>query len=429
MNEPNKKQGRGPWINAAVAALRKRHVPERMARTVIGLYVQYYPRNLSADLLAEDPESKALALWARKVRKSGFANEQELIAAWTAHGFWNRRALQRLEERELRQQNGGLLPEHIPMLLRPERVERTLKLMCQLSHWANARELLLYADREGLRAAKVRLVAAACEAGLLKPIARIPAQTEFKPFGDPEYREHIAWVAGAEVFDALRCRKGEKTLQAQRLYREFFGQEAPERRELRKGLEKKARKHIEEHIAACIEARLESLETEARETGRPIPVEALKALFVSPLLLPGFRWYLWPEWEDLYGIALEPLDPEQGNLVVCAYASPTACYRFHLPQRVAETVLGREAVAELPLASEGEREEGELLGQGPSREESLAQPIRTILAELGVSEKAICPDKLISKAEYIASLPPCDEWGDDGNAELYAYAEEPEYLD
>jgi len=70
MNERDKTQGRRPWINAAVAALRKRHVPERMARTVIGFYVQHYPRNLSADLLAEDPESKALALWARPEREA-----------------------------------------------------------------------------------------------------------------------------------------------------------------------------------------------------------------------------------------------------------------------------------------------------------------------------------------------------------------------
>jgi len=40
----------------------------------------------------------------------------------------------------------------------PERIERTLRLLFFLNHWAKARERLLYTDRQGLYRVKAALV-------------------------------------------------------------------------------------------------------------------------------------------------------------------------------------------------------------------------------------------------------------------------------
>jgi len=68
---------------------------------------------------------------------------------------------------------GGIPRARLAALCQPERIERTLYLLCSLNLWAKARERLLYADRQGLYRVKAALVRQAFVAGLLSPVSYI----------------------------------------------------------------------------------------------------------------------------------------------------------------------------------------------------------------------------------------------------------------
>lgn len=73
----------------------------------------------------------------------------------------------------------GIPPSRLAWLCQPARIERTLRLLFFLNHWAKARERLLYADRQGLYRVKAVLVQQAFAAGLVSPVSYIDGSSSF----------------------------------------------------------------------------------------------------------------------------------------------------------------------------------------------------------------------------------------------------------
>ncbi len=75
---------------------------------------------------------------------------------------------------------GGLTPSRLKWLYQKENVEYTLQLLCYLNYWAKARELLLYADRQGLYQVKAALLQQAYELGIVKAVGYIDGTKAFR---------------------------------------------------------------------------------------------------------------------------------------------------------------------------------------------------------------------------------------------------------
>ena len=401
---------RSAWIDAVAAVLAERHgAPLGMGQALVAPYAHSNSDMFNIGATPENVEEAAAKLWAQAFARSGFASDQEFVVAWERHGAWNVESLRYAEERALRRANAGFLPERVAELVRPEHIERTLELVFYLNHWAKARDLLFYVDRQGLYTIKARLLAEAYRVGLLKAVARIPSQAEFRPFADPEQREAVAYSGAERILEILRWpANAEELAQYQQLYRRLTGQEPP-------AIPKKGAIPDEtvDSLQRAVEEFLLALEAEARQTRRPVPVDKLEALCLLPSDViescdPNERW------DDL--TSLGPLDPEHYSLVEFRYTSETARYCFHLPLRVAETFVQPEKIAQLPVA--GAREEGELFGRAITEQESLAYPILGILNELGASVTVVCPKQLVLKSDYFAARPPRFDWDDEDEYDL-----------
>ena len=90
----------------------------------------------------------------------------------------------------------GIPPSRLAWLCQPARIERTLRLLFFLNHWAKARERLLYADRQGLYRVKAVLVQQAFAAGLVSPVSYIDGSSSFAR----EFSLDPAADIAAEVF-------------------------------------------------------------------------------------------------------------------------------------------------------------------------------------------------------------------------------------
>ncbi len=125
------------------------------------------------------------------------------------------------------------------------------------------------------------------------------------------------------------------------------------------------------------------------------------------------------------GTYLRKLDPERLSLISFQYTSPRAHYVFHLPFRTAETFLPAQQVHRLKNSSAASHEFGEYYGRPITESESLQNPIREILWELGVDIAAICPRQLNNKQDYeLAQIMRNNPWEED-----WHYNDEDEELD
>lgn len=164
---------------------------------------------------------------------------------------------------------GGIPRARLAWLCQPEQIERTLRLLSSLNHWAKARERLLYADRQGLYRVKAALVQQAFAAGLISPVSYTDGSAALDLFARITGRRP-ACRADIEALDV----EGTKT----------FLQERP---------------------AALV--------TQARATRLPIPDGELEALCIEPVDRLDIRWSRdrpSPRWCELDESETVQLDPE-----------------------------------------------------------------------------------------------------------------------
>ena len=314
---------------------------------------------------------------------------------------------------------GGIPSTRLVWLCQPEQIERTLRLLYSLNHWAKARERLLYADRQGLYRVKAAVVRQAFAAGLISPVSYTDGSASFaREFS----LDHAADIA-TEVFierlamlieddEYLPADEEEADSAALDLFARIPGRRPASRADI-KALDVEGTKaFLQEQLAALI--------TQSRATRRPIPDGELEALCIEPLDLLDIRWSRnrpSPRWCELDESEAVQLDPEGLSLIAFEYASATAHYLFHLPLRVAERFVPGALLHNLQGQPGDSREYGEFFGRAITEAESLEHPAEDVLRELGVDIAAVCPHRLMEKQEYVSRLarryPYWDGDGDD----------------
>jgi len=287
-----------------------------------------------------------------------------------------------------------------------ERIERTLRLLFFLNHWAKARERLLYADRQGLYRVKAALVRQAFAAGLVSPISYIDGSSGFAR----EFSLDLAADIATEVFidrlamlieddEYLPADGEESDSAALGLFARITGRQPTSRVDI-EALDVEATKDF-------LQEQLEALIAQARSTRQPIADSEHAALCIEPVDLLDIRWSRnrpSPRWSELDESEAVQLDPEGLSLIAFEYAGAAAHYIFHLPFRTAERFLPEPLVRDLKSRPGDSRECGEFFGRTITEAESREHPVGEILRELGVDVAAVCPHRLTDKQEYVSQL-------------------------
>jgi hypothetical protein len=291
----------------------------------------------------------------------------------------------------------------LEQLCHPAQIERTMRLLFALNHWAKARERLFFVDRQGLYQVKAAILRQAYATGSIEATAYIDGKDGF----GAELAFDMAADIAAEGFlwrmEELAISSPDEKDDlydqiARRLYTKLTGRESI----LANEVEALETTRVREYILA----QLQELERAARAARQPIPYQQLAELCVAPcdLLYIQDRRYFdlgnWDSWDQLDESDLRKLDPEGLSLLAVQYTSLDARYTFHLPLRVAEMFVPAWIVTQLQALPRTSRESGEYYGRAVTEAESLQQPIADILYELGVNIPATCPRLLSDKQEY-----------------------------
>jgi hypothetical protein len=301
---------------------------------------------------------------------------------------------------------GGIPRARLAWLCQPERIERTLYLLCSLNLWAKAGERLLYADRQGLYRVKAALVRQAFVAGLLSPFSYIDGSAAFAR----EFSLDLAADIAIEVFierlamlieddEYLPTDEEESDSAVLRLFARIMGRRPASRADIEALDVEGTKAFLQEQLAAHI--------AQARSSRQPIPDSELAALCVEPVDLLDNRWRRnrpSPRWSELDEREAVQLDPEGLSLIAFEFASATAHFIFLLPFRVAESFLPEQRVRDLKGRPGDSRECGEFFGRAITEAESQEHPLEDILRELGVDVAAVCPYRLTEKQEYVSQL-------------------------
>jgi hypothetical protein len=315
---------------------------------------------------------------------------------------------------------GGILPSRLEWLCQPEQIERTLRLLFHLNHWAKASTSLFYVDRQGLYTIKAAFIQQAYVAHTLQPVAYIDGIATFARGFTIEMATDIAAEflldRLALLFEKGRRSSVEDTYDtaARKLFERISGHMATSAIDIKTITYEQARKYI--HVT------LQELIEQARLTRQPISYDELAALLIGPtdlLALPYNRERLVEFWHDLDETNARKLDPEGGSLIAFQYSRAGTRYTFHLPFRVAERFLPSEILQGLQERHMSySRELGVYYGRSITEAESRACNLPEILDELAINIDDLCPRKLANKEEiYTPFLREHWEMGDEEDEE------------
>jgi hypothetical protein len=274
---------------------------------------------------------------------------------------------------------GGIPSIRLAWLCQPEQIERTLRLLYSLNHWARARERLLYADRQGLYRVKAAVVRQAFAAGLISQVSYTDGSAGFAC----EFSLDLAADIATEVFierlamliedDAyLPADEEEAGSAALDLFARIVGHRPASRADIEALDVEGTKVFLQEQLAALI--------ARARVTRQPIPDGELESLCIEPVDLLDSRWSRdrpSPRWCELDESDTVQLDPEGLSLIAFEYASATAHYLFHLPFRVAERFVPGPLLDNLQGRPGDSREYGEFFGRAITEAESREHPAGT----------------------------------------------------
>ncbi len=328
---------------------------------------------------------------------------------------------------------GGLTLSQLEELCQPERLERTLRLLFYLNHWAKEREQLFFADRQGLYEVKAVLLHYLYVTGTIEAVAYIDGIQGFGKEIDIAIAADLAAEVVVERLEGLSDPDpymsdiDERFNQmAYQFYIQMVGQEVPPPTHGEVFDRVQVRQYIFEQ--------LQELEQQARSIRQPVPCDELAALCIAPtdlLSVPDRRYYYfecWNSWDELDDGDLRKLDPEGLSLIAFLYSSPISHYVFHLPLRVAETFLLPEQLHALQNTPATSRESGEYYGRAITGSEGTEYPIQAILQELGVNSAVICPHQLASKQEYVEAQKSYSHWDEDWSYKDEDEDEDEDYL-
>src|SRR5260221_2959490 len=196
---------------------------------------------------------------------------------------------------------GGIPPSRLAWLCQPARIERTLRLLFFLNHWAKARERLLYADRQGLYRVKAALVRQAFAAGLVSPVSYIDGSSGFArefsldPAADITTEVFIDRLAMLiEDHEYLPTDGEESDSAALGLFARITGRHPTSRVDI-EALDLEATKDF-------LQKQLQALIAQARSTPQPIADSEHAALCIEPADLLDIRWSRnrpSPRWSEL----------------------------------------------------------------------------------------------------------------------------------
>jgi hypothetical protein len=312
---------------------------------------------------------------------------------------------------------GGIPSIRLAWLCQPEQIERTLRLLYSLNHWAKARDRLLYADRQGLYRVKAAIVRQAFTADLIRPVSYTDGSAGLAR----EFSLDLAADIATEVFierlamlieddEYLPVDEEESGSAALDLFTRVMGRRPASRVDIEALAVEGTKVFLQEQLAALI--------AQARATRQPILDGELAALCIEPVDLLDIHWSRArpsPRWCELGESETIRLDPEGLSRIAFEYASATAHYLLHLPFRVAERFVPGPLLRNLQGRPGDSREYGEFFGRAITEAESREHPAGDILRELGADIAAVCPYRLLEKQVYASRLarryPFCD--GDD----------------
>lgn len=305
----------------------------------------------------------------------------------------------------------AIFPSRLEWLCQPEQIEHTLRLLYELNAWKQAREHLLYADRQGLREVQARVLEQAASVGMVQPTTYLDGTRRFP--GDL-LLESVAGNAARGVSIHLNGLRdpdiwppfwpdGDRIYQQhiRPFYRRITGRDFP--------LVARAADALEVgQVRAYIQEQLEKLIARARQTRRPLSTRRLAALCIAPVDLLPIRdnriYFLdsYESWDELDESDQRKLDPEGYSQVAFAYQSASAAFVFPVSLRRAETFVSAERIRELQKWPGRRQEQGIIEGVPLHDEDSLAHPPKDMLQELDVEIARVCPHELGDKASYLA---------------------------
>ncbi len=302
----------------------------------------------------------------------------------------------------------GLTASQLEQLCQASQIEKTLRLLFALNHWAKARERLFFADRQGLYLIKAAILQRAYTLDWLTARAYIDGKEGFGADLSFEIAADIAAEGFLWRLEELATSATSEQVQEndyERVVHQLYTRITGKASILIEEVEALEMARVHDYILAC----LQELEDEARTSKQPIAVSKLIALCIAPsdlLTIQDRRYYDlgdWYSWDELDASDRRKLDPEGLSLIAFDYTSSDAHYIFHLPLRIAEAFVPGDQIAALKRTPWSSRESGEYFGRPITEIESLQQPITSILDELGVDIQALCPRQLSDKEDFLCS--------------------------
>lgn len=318
-------------------------------------------------------------------------------------------------------------------LCQPDQVEDTLRLLYALQGWKQARQQLLYADRQGLQEVQALVLARATLLGTVQAVTyldgtrRFPGELLLESAAEEAARGvlvHLQGLCDPDIWPPF-CPDGDTIYihWIRPLLRHITGQDFKLVAETKGVLsQSQLRDYIQAHLHRLVER--------TRRTRKPLPLRSLANLCIAPVDLLRIRdnraSFLdgYDTWGDLDESDLRKLDPEGYSEVAFQYSSPTAKYVFHLPFWRAAEFVPAERLRELQRAPGTSQPYGICQGKVLDEKEDLVRPAREILQDLGVDIAEVCPHKLLAKESYLAQpgirellWPRCghdpEDWDDD----------------
>ena len=264
--------------------------------------------------------------------------------------------------------------EQLEYICQPQRRERTLQLVYYLSCWAKSYKRLIPKDRREIYKLRDCILSYAVSLEFLTPEIYINRSDLFS-------RDLLLCSAPATAARGIlrklnRWEEGDDDMYCQHFLRRWNLH------------------HDElhfENLSSLISNKLRLLVNYAIIRRQPLRMIDLAALAIAPvdlLHLNGKNAYLnsscnsWSKLEEQY---LELLDPEGHSRVAFRYTSQNSLYRFSIPYRWAEKVLGAKLINQLPISYEKVRDFGEVAGKELAYWIGLDYPLSGILSELGVT--------------------------------------------
>ena len=324
-------------------------------------------------------------------------------------------------------------------------IETTMRTLFYINHYANfAKDLLLYADRQGLFKIKNMIMEYMYAKGIIKVDKYYDGSRVFSLLDNCDYDCEIDFV-GENITDVrdddndYYWDENDKLKMDNNNKNDYCGKGVVKLAVAILGKTDINRDELESisnnDIKRYIKSQLEILEEQALADREPIDIERIRELFFNYDAFPklsekvDFLGFMCSDFDDLDESFTDPIfDPEYYSVVSFKYKSEKSEYLFCMPFRLAEDFIDAD-VLRVNVIYDRIREEGMAGGEYLIGDEAYKVPPYGLLNNLGIHNIAhFCPHNLTDKETYIERkeqeraarrLWDSDDWDNEEDDEYY----------